>query len=471
LAAVAGLSLIMHLKGLGAPLLDNHYHRQCNTAAIARNFHEDGMRFWHPEADWEGPGHDRAATEFPLYMWLIGLCWPLAGLAETWGRILSSAFSALTAVYLFLLAEADFGFAAGLGAGLLFSFIPLEIFFGRTVQPEALALCATAAALYHWRKGLLPERPWIHWAAGALAAFLAIAHKLPYAYLFAPMAWLIYEARGREAWKDLRSWAGLALASLGVFAWYRYASSGVYVVPTQLSTVRTILDYGRVGYYIKFQFLSRFPELAATHLGLPLLAAGVFVLRRHPRRIFYAVWFLSIAASLAAYGGYSFFHEYTSLPFALVNAALMGAGLAWLGDRARAAGKIWPAVLTALVLAMPTYSVLRIKHWYRVNYPFLIGAARAADTVSARDDAFLVNERAPSVFLFYLHRKGWPAAFMDRGPDALRDVPSFIERGARFFATEKSGFFRDRSGVVADHFYSRYPVVWDADGLLIFKLK
>ena len=44
----------------------------------------------------------------------------------------------------------------------------------------------------------------------------------------------------------------------GVFGWYRYASSGAYVVPTRMGEFTTILNYGRLPYYIKFQFLSRF---------------------------------------------------------------------------------------------------------------------------------------------------------------------------------------------------------------------
>ncbi|MDD5655635.1 MAG: glycosyltransferase family 39 protein [Elusimicrobia bacterium] len=424
--------------------------------------------------DWEGPSRQRAATELPLYMWLVGLLWPLAGLAELWGRWLAAAASALTAVYVLLLAEEDFGREAGLYAGLLFSFIPLEIFFGRTVQPEAFALCATVAGLYHWRRGLAPERPWLHWAAGSLAVFIAVGHKLPYAYVFLPLAWLVWEARGREAWKDLRSWAGLAAAAGGVLAWYRYAASGTYVVPTHVSSILGILDYGKLGYYVKFQFLSRFPELSATHIGLLFLGAGAYVARRHPRRGFYAAWFLSVAGSLAAYGGYSFFHEYTSLPFAPVNAALMGAGLVWLRGRAAALSRGRRpalAVLLVLTVGMPVYSVLRIRHWYRVNYPFLTSAERAADAVGRRGDLFLVNERAPSVFLFHLHRKGWHAPFMDRGPEALDCVEPRIREGARFFATAKSGYFAGRDGAVARYFYSRFPVAWDADGLLIFRLQ
>ena len=474
LAFVAGASVAMHLKGISSPLLDLHAQRQCQTAAIARNYHENGLRFFHPQIDWNGADAGRAATEFPLFMWLTGLFWPLAGLAELWGRILASAFSALTAVYLFLLVEEDCGREAALFAATLFSFMPLEIYFGRTVQPEALALCATVAALYHWRRSLENSPAWGHWAAAVAAAFLAVSHKLPYAFLFAPMAWLSWRKLGRQALKDPQQLAGILLPVLGTLAWYRYAASGSYVVPTKAREFLGMLDYDRrLLYYLQFQFISRFPELTTTHMGLPLLAVGIFALPR-PSRSFYAVWFGAVALSLAVYGGYSFYHEYTSLPLVPVNAALMGAGLDFL--RRKASGlsraRAWAlAGLALLVLAIPIYSVARIGHWYKINQPFLLQARQAADQVSSPDDLFVCGERSPVAFLFYMRRKGWGVNFWDKGPQELKAVAQRMGKGARFFAAEKSGPFQDQNSEIARWFYSRFPVAWDRDGFLIFRLR
>lgn len=473
LALIAAASLAVHLKGLTAPPRDYHYHRQCNTAAIARNFHDHGLRMFHPQIDWDGPNDARAATEFPLYMWLLGLLWPLAGLAAAWGRILSAAFSALTACYLFLLVEQDAGRRPALFAGLLFSCLPLEIYFGRTIQPEAISLCATVAALYHWRRTLLPDRPWRHWLAAVSCLFLAVAHKLPAAYVFLPLAWLAGERLGRSALKDWRVWAGPLLAAAGVFAWYRYASSGSYVVPTHAAQFQGLLNYGRLGYYLQFQFLSRFPELAATHAGLLFLAAGAWLAIVRQRRLFYAAWFLSVAAALTAYGGYAFHHEYTSLPFTPVNAALMGIGLDFLlrqaanlrpPQKARAA-----AALALLALSMPVYGFIRIKHWYNQSFPALDKAAAAAALISAPSDLFLSNERASSVFLFALHRRGWWVDLAQ--PQAWTELDDYMLRGAKFFAVEKSGMFQDRDGAVSRRFYARFPVAYDDGKLIIFRLR
>lgn len=475
LALVVAASLAAHLKGIASPLLDYHYHRQCNTAAIARNFHRGGLDILKPQVDWEGPQEGRAATELPVYMWLVGLLWPVGGLGELWGRLLSVLFSALTAVYLVLFLERELEPEAAFYAGLLFSFIPLEVYFGRTVQPEAISLFGTMASLYHWDRWLGGRRGWHHWALAVLFAFLAIGHKLPYAYILLPLAYLAWLRRGPEALKNAGVWLAPLAAGLGVWTWYRYASSGVYVVPSHPGEFTSILNYARLPFFVQFQALSRFPELATTYGGLVLFALGLRELVFRRGKAFYAAWFGVIWAFLIAGGGYSFYHEYTSLPLAPVNAAFMGLGLVLLKRKVlalRGEVRTWAwAGLSLLVLSIPVHSALRIRHWYRNNYPFLARAKQAADQVSAPGDLFLANTRSSSVYLFYLDRKGWSWDLEELGPSHIGWVEDKIRRGARFFATAKEGPFKGRTGFYAEWFYSRFPVVYDRDGLLIFKLR
>lgn len=475
LALIAAASLLAHLKGIASPPRDYHYHRQINTAAIARNYHENGLRFLHPQIDWEGPYRGRAATEFPLYMWLVGLLWPLGGLGELWGRLLSVAFSALTGLYLFLFLEKELEREAALYAGILFSLVPLEIYFGRTVQPEALALFSTMASLTHWDKALARGRPGRHWATAAGFAFLAIAHKLPYAYLLLVLASLSWARLGRGFWRDGRSWAAAAAVILGVFSWYRYASAGTYVVPAHGGEFKTLLGYGsRWPFYVQFQFLSRFPELTTTYGGLALAALGARELIARRGKIFFAAWFGAISLYLAAGGHYTFAHEYTSLPFALVNAAFMGLGLyrlrLWISASPRR-GRPWAwAGLALLLLSIPVHAALRIKHWYGLNFQFLEHAAAAADAVSGPQDLFLCNQRAPSVYLYHLRRKGWSWDLRESGESSLGLVEERIRQGARFYMTQKSGLFENQASPFARHFYSRYPVAYDKHDILIFRL-
>lgn len=471
---IAAASLLMHLKGIGSPLLDYHHHRQANTAAIARNYHRNGLHFLKPQIDWQGDYRGRAATEFPLTMWLTGLLWPLGGLGELWGRLLSVLFSALTAVYLFLFLETEMEREAAFYGGVLFSCLPLEIYFGRTVQPEAFALFAGMASLFHWNR-FLKDRGRLHWLAAALFAFLSISHKLPYAYLLLPLAALAWIRLGPSALSSPGVWLAFPMVAAGVFAWYRYASSGVYVVPSHAGEFWSLLQYRRLPFFVQFQFLSRYPELSATYAGvaLVLLGARELILRRG--QAFYAAWFASICLYIVLGGGYAFHHEYTSLPFIPVNAALMGMGLYRLKSavsRVRPAARGWAwAGLALLVLAVPAHAMLRVRHWYALNFPFLARAEKAAQKVSAPDDLFVCHQRASSVYLFYLDRKGWSWDLAEAGESRIGEVEEKIREGAKFFMAAKEGIFKDREGFYARWFYSRFPLVYDQDGMLIFKLR
>jgi 4-amino-4-deoxy-L-arabinose transferase-like glycosyltransferase len=477
LAAIVAASVLFHLKGFASPLLDYHYHRQTSTAAIARNYHRDGLHFMSPRIDWDGPNDGRtAAMEFPLYTWLIGALWPIAGLGVLWGRVLSLLFSVLTAVYLYFFVARDAGDEAALYAGLIFTALPVEIYFGRTVQPESLALLATMAALYHWDRSLERGRSWGHWLAAVVAAFLAVAHKLPYAYIFLPLAAQAYLKLGPRMLRDARVWIAPVAAALAVFAWYHRASTGVYVVPTNESEFASLLDYGRLGYFVKYQFLSRYPELTTSYAGLLFVVLGFRDLVWKRGRRLYAWWLLAVGVDIVAGGHYTFDHEYTSLPFAPVNAALAGAGLAWL--RARAAEAPRPkrrwalAGVAVLALSIPVHAVFRISRWYKLNFPYLTDAAKAADAVSASGDLFVCNQRAASLCLYYLDRRGWSWDVEERGEDASRKLlDERIADGARFYFSGPEGAFADRRGAFAAEFIARHPLVYDANGMMIFRLR
>ncbi|MDD5629131.1 MAG: hypothetical protein PHU21_08700, partial [Elusimicrobia bacterium] len=193
------------------------------------------------------------------------------------------------------------------------------------------------------------------------------------------------------------------------------------------------------------------------------------------RLYFYPAWFAAFGFSLVVGGYYTFGHEYTSLPWAPVNAAFMGAGLLVLREKAsalRPRPRAWAlAGLLLLAAAMPVYSVLRIRHWYGIGSPAVVGAAAAADRVGSPDDLFLCNSFQAPMFLFYLHRRGWGVAFEGDPAAAWAELDRLIAGGARFFFTTKSGPFQDRDGELARRFYARFPVAYDEGGLLIFRLR
>ena len=328
------------LEGLRA-LLDYHFHRQVNTASIARNYWREARPIHRPRIDWDGPEDRLAATELPVHMWLYGKLWPVFGLGEGWGRLISAAASALTALLLFGFYEREFGREAALWGGALFSLLPVEVYFGRTVQPEAVALLALISTIVLWERALGPGRPWLPWAGAVFCAFIATGLKLPYAHVLIPLLGLTWRRLGRRAWTDWRTGLAGILAMGAVIAWYMRIRGGVYVVPTHGSEFANLLSYGRLLYFMQFQIFSRFLELVTTYGGLVLFAVGAREILGRRRDAFWIAWFGGVALHLFAMAGYAHYHEYTALPMAPVVAGLMGAAVALLRARAARQFRYW----------------------------------------------------------------------------------------------------------------------------------
>lgn len=473
-AAVCALSLAVHAKGLRAPLLDYHYHRQVNTAAIARNYWREDRPLLSPRIDWAGPEDRLAATELPVEMWLHGKLWPLLGLGESWGRVLSALASALTALLLFLLFERELGTEAGFCGAALFTVMPVEIYFGRTVQPEAAALLFFIAALYFWERALEPGRSWPAWMAATVSAFLSIGLKLPYAHMLIPLAALSWRRLGRAALTDARAWAAGLAALGGVLAWYVYASRGVYVVPTHTKEFAILLDYRELPHFFTFLVISRFPELIATYSGLVFFALGAREILVRRRDAFWLAWLGGSFVHLLALGRYGHVHEYTCLPLAAGAAGVMGEGLRILIEKARAAAperRAWAAAGVALlVVAVPVHAALRIGHWYRQGFEYVVRAGEAASAVSRPGDLFLTNSMAPSVLLYYLDRRGWSEEFSTWPDDLDAMIERYRSEGARFLASEKKGLFAEPDGPLWRKFRAKGAPLWDDDALVIFPL-
>ena len=89
--------------GVTAPIIGEHSWRQADTAAMARNFAENGYHLLHPQIDWGGDTSGVVESEFPLYPFLVSLLYGLFGVSEALARGLSLVFSLGTIAFLYRL--------------------------------------------------------------------------------------------------------------------------------------------------------------------------------------------------------------------------------------------------------------------------------------------------------------------------------------------------------------------------------
>src|SRR5512144_1757882 len=159
LALVLALGLVLRLVHLGAPILGVHSWRQADTAAMARNFHENGYRFAHPQVDWGGAGPGYVESELPAFPYAVALAYGAVGVHEAWGRLLAALLSTLTVYLLYRVArDALEDDMAALAAAFFFAVLPLTVYYGRAFMPEAAMLCASVAAIHAFDRWTLTGR-------------------------------------------------------------------------------------------------------------------------------------------------------------------------------------------------------------------------------------------------------------------------------------------------------------------------
>ena len=472
-----------------APLIDRQAWRQADTAAIARNYHEEGLTFFHPRVDWRGntPGH--VEMNLPLFPFLVACLYTLAGGAHEWmGRLLAALLSTAAAVPLYVLARAWLGSAAGARlAAAIYLVLPLSLFFGRAFMPEALMLLLSAAALTAFRRGCEGGTGWLAAAAGVAA--LCFAVKIPTLYLGFPLLALALDRWGPSFVRRGSLWLYLLIAVLPPAAWHLHAA-GLFEETGLTFGIWGGRGYDKWSHDLLLQagfyrvMAGRFVEAVFTPMGAALLAAGLAGLwpRRGrgpepPRtRPLYA-WFGGLLLYVLLIPEGNRLLHYYQLPFILPAAIFAAAPLAalWEAGGAPMAGPLWRRLrrlgpgsprarlaVMACLAALAAGSLWKARDYYRPGnnvYNYYRSCERAGRILDRRmpADARLVTgditemregpfrARSPTL-LYYCHRKGWQLT-----PDLfhISRLDSLAAEGADYFVVA-AGFVERREPLWGD---------------------
>ena len=431
------LGLGMRLVQIQAPILGVHSWRQADTAAMARNFAEQGLVFWRPQIDWGGAGSGLVEAEFPLYPYTVALLYRVFGVHEWLARGLSVLLSVLTIWLLIRIGRLLLGARAGWWGGVFVAVLPIPVFYGRSVQPEAALLFLAALCLERFLVWLDSGHPWtllVSWLAFSGACLVKV---LPFVWLGVPLLWLW---GSRRHWRVLRhpgTWL-FPLAALAVTAlWYWQAhrlgqtsglSFGFWGGDAHRYTWRDLLG---PGYWAGLALRITVRNLAV--LGLPLLVLGLAALRRIPdrqertRSLVLPIGLAAVLAAGALAPESSAVHEYYQLPLTLFAGPLIGLGWVRLEQGAvpfLQGGRRW-IVLTLVLLVSLT--VLTIDYWSReqtAGSPTLALAERIQRDTPPGARVVVMTGSDPTV-LYLAHRKGWlvsPKRLMERTPTQWQDL-------------------------------------------------
>lgn len=202
--------------------VDTASWRESDIASIARNYVREGMNPFYPRIDWRGDGPGFAEMEFPLYPWLIAVCYKLFGTHEVIGRVITFIFSLLSLFFFFKLARYLLAEKGAIIASLFFVLSPLVISISNSLQPEGLMFLSYILAAYYFVLWL-DDDSWMSYGLALGATALAILAKASAAHIGLLFCFLVLSKTGLRALRQPRIWVFGAVALLPSLFWYRHA--------------------------------------------------------------------------------------------------------------------------------------------------------------------------------------------------------------------------------------------------------
>jgi len=153
---ISGFAL--RLYKFNNPIADWHSWRQADTSAVSRNFIKYGFDILYPRFDdlsnvpsnfYDNPMGYRF-VEFPLYNIAQAGLFKIFGrfTLEQWGRLVSIFSSLLASLFLYLIVRKHQNNLVGMLALFFFTFLPYNIYYGRTILPDAMMLMMLLGGIY-----------------------------------------------------------------------------------------------------------------------------------------------------------------------------------------------------------------------------------------------------------------------------------------------------------------------------------
>lgn len=329
-ALIVAVGVLLRTYRISAPLLDQHLFRQTQTASTVWLFD----RFGYDPLNYRVPmfGAGNWVLEFPTYQSIVYGLTLVTGFHEWTGRVVSILCFVAAAWLLYLLVHKWVGSTrAAVFAVVIFTFLPISVFYFRAFMIDPLAIALTLAALLA-ATHLFERWSWpIFGAYAAVLLLAALTKPTIVAALGIPLATLgLRTVLGASTPLAGRlslvgTWTVTAIV-LGL--WTRHSDS-VNVASNGMSfsemrdwyfgsTVRPEL-WTTVGQRLLEQ---------ATILGLVVVALGLVAIpsvrtRYRPELIGLVA---SAPISLAIFANLNIVHDYYQLPYVVTLAVLGGLG-------------------------------------------------------------------------------------------------------------------------------------------------
>lgn len=342
--------------------------RECDIAAVARNFYREGMNILYPRIDWRGDGPGYAEMEFPIYPWMIAALYKGFGVHEEIGRILAYLFSLLALVIFFRLARYLLSETAAAVASVFFVLSPLSVRISNALQPEALMILLYLSGVYFFILWV-EHNDWIDYILALSSTAFAILVKATAAHIGLFYVITLVMVRGWNVFRMSRVWVFGILSLLPSLLWYLHGHSLWITYGNSLGVSN---EYHWAGWDIfkNPSFILGIVRLDVRHVWMPtgmvFAVAGAYFMRREKTTRYTFYWLIAIVvyylviARTASSGWAYYYHVFAVAPVALIFGMGSSALLPVRKGNGYVISSIWLSVLFTTLIIGATYSGLFI---------------------------------------------------------------------------------------------------------------
>ena len=429
------LHTLLHFKYLDLPPVGFHQWRQTQTLSVARNFYEEGMNVFQPRVDNRGQYSGITGVEFPVVNYFIAMGYEVFGLHSYVERTVLLLFSFIVIIACYSFIGELFGKQWLAFAGAFFlSFSPLFSYYSIVVLPDVPSLALMFMALYFLLHDRTNESAFpsvgflISITVAALVKIYAFIIMLPAGYYY------IYKRPNRS--DKLNSLLLLSVSFVIVLLWYLYAR--------YLSEVHHNFDFrlepnfpysaALIPQVLKKVFVQWLPELYINYPAFILFLVGCYALGRtssSATKTFLWLYLLPFAAYFVFFLPMFDIHDYYAMPVLPALVVISVLGLKTVSEYAQQKRWVAGMAIGLLVIVPIVGSVRALSRFEGATIDEdLMAIEHCLDKALPDKQALVIaaNDDSPSIYLYFMHRKGWHAT----ASTSTKEFQRMIQDGARY---------------------------------------
>ncbi len=436
LAVILLVGFAVRLYRFNNPIADWHSWRQADTSAVSRNFVKNSFDVLHPRFDdlsnvpsgLDNPQGYRF-VEFPIYNIKQAFLFKTLGLftLEEWGRLISIFAYVCSSLFLYLLVSRHSNKTIGLLSAFFYTFIPYNIYYGRTILPDPLMVTASLGGIYFfdlWLENFKSRsKNYLFFILATIFTACALLVK-PYALFFTlPMIVLVWQKWGIGFLKKWQLWIFAILSVLPLIWWRNWITQ----YPAGIPANEWLLNGNGIRFrpaFFRWIFYERITKLISGYLGVIILAVGIWKIKKQKEWMFFVSFLLSSLLYVIVFATGNVQHDYYQIlimPSLSIFFAIGSYYLYILNLKKQPVGKI---VLAISLISLFWFGWSQVKDYFNINNQSIITAGKAVDKLTPKDAKVIANYNGDTSFLYQTNRQGWASL--------QNPLPEMVQKGADY---------------------------------------